>query len=276
MLRTELHLDRTFFPAHHILLKGAVRFGRPLFLWKTGRFSCLHNAIDIIAKNKKVDVKPLARAGKQGYHIHYIKKVTTMEQTLGFIGAGNMASAILSGVLGRDLARPEQVWLSNRSPEKLEPWRARGVHVTLDNSEVAQNAQLLILGVKPQVMDQVLPQIAPFAAGKCVVSIAAGLSSAYLRDRLPGALVVRVMPNTPMKLGKGATAIARAPDVPAENFRLVRALFEAAGVVAVIDESQMDDFIAVSGSSPAFFFSCRIYFLFMRLFKQKKIYIAFQ
>ncbi len=177
-----------------------------------------------------------------------------MEQTLGFIGAGNMASAILSGVLGRDLARPEQVWLSNRSPEKLEPWRARGVHVTLDNSEVAQNAQLLILGVKPQVMDQVLPQIAPFAAGKCMVSIAAGLSSAYLRDRLPGALVVRVMPNTPMKLGKGATAIARAPDVPAETFRLVRALFEAAGVVAVIDESQMDDFIAVSGSSPAFFF----------------------
>lgn len=177
-----------------------------------------------------------------------------MEQALGFIGAGNMVSAILNGVLETELAWPDQVWLSNRSPEKLAPWKAKGVHVTLDNAEVAQNAQVIVLGVKPQVMDQVLPQIAPFVAGKCVVSIAAGISSAYLKDRLPGALVVRTIPNTPMKLGKGATVVAQAPDVSAEIFHLACALFESAGAVAVIPESQMDDFIAVSGSSPAFFF----------------------
>lgn len=177
-----------------------------------------------------------------------------MNESLGFIGAGNMVSAILSGVLDTGLARPEQVWLSNRSPEKLMAWKAKGVHVTLDNAEAAQNAQVIVLGVKPQVMDQVLPQIAPFVAGKCVVSIAAGISSAYLKERLPGALVVRTIPNTPMKLGKGATVVAQSPGVPEATFRLACALFESAGAVAVIPEAQMDDFIAVSGSSPAFFF----------------------
>lgn len=177
-----------------------------------------------------------------------------MGKTLGFIGAGNMSSAILDGVLRQGLALPGEVWLSNRSEEKLKPWRERGVNVTLDNVALAQNAELIILGVKPQVFEVVVPQIAPYVDGKCVVSIAAGISSAYLRERLPGAMVVRVMPNTPMKLGKGATVVAQAPDVPAEAFGLVCSLFEAAGSVAVIPESQMDDFIAVSGSSPAFFF----------------------
>ncbi len=99
-----------------------------------------------------------------------------------------------------------------------------------------------------------IPQIAPYVAGKCIVSIAAGISSAYLKERLPGALVVRAIPNTPMKLGKGATVVAQAPDVPEATFRAACSLFESAGSVAVIPEEQMDDFIAVSGSSPAFFF----------------------
>lgn len=174
--------------------------------------------------------------------------------TLGFIGAGNMVTAILSGVFKQGLARPAEIWLSNRSKEKLTPWAEKGVHVTTDNAVVAENAQLIVLGIKPQVFDEVLPQVAPFVAGKCVLSIAAGLSSAYLKSHLPGALVVRAIPNTPMKLGLGATAIAEAPEVPAELFETVCTLFSAAGQVAVIPEAQMDDFIAVSGSSPAFFF----------------------
>ena len=183
-----------------------------------------------------------------------IKGATQVEQTLGFIGAGNMVSAILSGVLARGLARPEAVWLSNRSAEKLSPWGERGVHVTQDNVIVAQNAQVIVLGIKPQVFPAVLPQIAPHVQGKCVVSLAPGYSVSYLRGQLPGALVMRVMPNTPMKLGKGATVVAQAPDVPEELFRFVHSLFASAGAVAVIPEEQMDDFIPVSGSSPAFFF----------------------
>lgn len=174
--------------------------------------------------------------------------------TLGFIGAGNMVTAILSGVFRQGLARPEEIWLSNRSKEKLVSWGEKGVHVTTDNAVVAENAQLIVLGIKPQVFDEVLPQVAPFVSGKCVLSIAAGISSGYLKERLPGAMVTRAIPNTPMKLGMGATVVAEAPEVPAELFETVCSLFSAAGKVAVIPEEQMDDFIAVSGSSPAFFF----------------------
>lgn len=177
-----------------------------------------------------------------------------MERTIGFIGAGNMVSAILTGVLRKGLTTPDRVWLSNRSAEKLESWSEHGVHTTQDNVILAQSADLIVLGVKPQVFETVLPQIAPYAAGKCIVSIAAGISTSYLKERLPGAMVVRAMPNTPMKLGRGATVLAQAPEVPGELFALVRSFFDAAGTTAVIPESQMDDSISLNGSSPAFFF----------------------
>lgn len=175
-------------------------------------------------------------------------------KVLGFIGAGNMNGAILRGVLRQGLVTPDRVWLSNRHPEKLEPFAAEGVHTTTDNSQVAAQADLIVLGVKPQMFPDVLPELAGLTAGKCVVSIAAGISSEALRRALPGALVVRAMPNTPLMVGVGATAVARAGDVPAELFQTVLDLFSAAGAVAVIEEGQMDDIINVNGSSPAWFF----------------------
>ena len=175
-------------------------------------------------------------------------------KVLGFIGAGNMNGAILRGVLGQGLVTPDRVWLSNRHPEKLEPFAAEGVHTTTDNTQVAAQADLIVLGVKPQMFPDVLPELAGLTAGKCVVSIAAGISSEALRRALPGALVVRAMPNTPLMVGVGATAVARAENVPAELFQTVLDLFSAAGAVAVIEEGQMDDIINVNGSSPAWFF----------------------
>lgn len=174
--------------------------------------------------------------------------------SLGFIGAGNMASAILNGVLTKGMVSAGEVSLSNRHLEKTEYFRAKGVYTTTDNREVVRRAQLIILAVKPQMFGDVLPEVADLAAGKCVVSIAAGLSSAYLQAHLPGAHIVRAMPNTPLMVGAGATAVARAPGVPDDFFRTVLELFSSAGEVAVIDESQMDDIINVNGSSPAFFF----------------------
>ena len=173
---------------------------------------------------------------------------------LGFIGAGNMNGAILRGVLRQKRTEPERVWLSNRHPEKLDPFAAEGVHTTTDNAQVAAHSDLIILGVKPQMFPDVLPELAGITAGKCVVSIAAGISSESLRSALPGALVVRAMPNTPLMVGVGATAVARAEGVPEDLFQTVVALFSAAGEVAVIEERQMDDIINVNGSSPAWFF----------------------
>lgn len=177
-----------------------------------------------------------------------------MERTIGFIGAGNMVSAILDGVLRSGMVPAERIWLSNRSREKLLPWREKGLHTTQDNREVARSADVVVLGIKPQMFDEVLPELADLMDGKCVISIAAGISSEYLRRSLPGAEVIRVMPNTPMKLGVGAIAIAEAADVERESFEFACDLFRVTGEIAVIPETQMDDFVAINGSSPAFFF----------------------
>ncbi len=173
---------------------------------------------------------------------------------LGFIGAGNMASAILGGVLRQKLVEPGQICMADPMPEKLEQLRKLGVDVTGDNRRAGLHADLLILAVKPQMFDAVLPGIADCVNGKCVVSIAPGISVDYLQNRLPGAHIVRVMPNTPLLVGMGVTAIAEAEQVPAPVFEAVKDIFSAAGEVAVIPETQMDAIVAVSGSSPAYFF----------------------
>lgn len=173
---------------------------------------------------------------------------------LGFIGAGNMATAIFDGVMAKELFPPEHIILSNPHIEKMEHHKAMGARVTCDNIQVVRDADLIILAVKPQMFESVLGDIRDCCEGKCIVSIAAGISSDWIRSRLPGALVVRVMPNTPLQLGLGATAIAYAPGVPDELFRVVCDIFSAAGTVSLLPESQMDDVIPVSGSSPAFFF----------------------
>ena len=176
------------------------------------------------------------------------------EWRLGLVGAGNMNTAILKGVLGQGSVRPEQVWLSNRHADKLAYFASLGVHTTTDNRLVAARADLLILGIKPQMFGDVLPELRDLTAGKCVVSIAAGITAGYLRQELPGAKVVRVMPNTPLMVGMGATAVARSKDLSPEELQRVMDLFAAAGMVALVDEGQMDDIINVNGSSPAWFF----------------------
>ena len=173
---------------------------------------------------------------------------------MGFIGAGNMAAAILDGVVAKSLFPTGDIMISNPHTEKLEHPRSLGVQVTCDNREVISFSDIVILAVKPQKFEEVLSGFSDLSHGKCFVSIAAGIGTDWIRARLPGALVVRVMPNTPLQLGLGATAIASAPSVPDELFRVICEIFSAAGYVSVIPESQMDDVIPVSGSSPAFFF----------------------
>lgn len=172
---------------------------------------------------------------------------------LGFIGAGNMATAVLGGVLSQGLFQPEEIVVADPMAEKLEALRALGVRVTADNRQAAR-APLVILAVKPQVMDAVLAELGDCMADRCVVSIAPGVSTGYIQARLPGARVVRVMPNTPLLVGKGATAIALSPETPEETFDAVVNIFASAGEVFVLPEEQMNAIVAVSGSSPAFFF----------------------
>ncbi len=173
---------------------------------------------------------------------------------LGIIGAGNMGSAILQGGLQTGIMLPEQVWLANPHLEKTAPFGEMGVNTTTSNVETARKADILLLAVKPQMLPAVLEEISPCTAGKCVVSIAAGISRRWLRGQLPEAQVVCAMPNTPLMLGCGATALTEPDGVPEEAYRFVHRLFSAAGLVCILPEEQMNAIIPVSGSSPAFFF----------------------
>lgn len=173
---------------------------------------------------------------------------------LGVIGVGNMGSAILQGALRADVMSPDQVWISNPHPEKMTPFGDAGVHTTVSNLEVVNNVDILLLAVKPQRISDVLEEIRPCVTGKCVVSIAAGISRDWLRQQLPGAHIICIMPNTPLMLGCGASAMTERGDVPEEQYAFVRRIFSAAGLVAVLPAEQINEIIPVSGSSPAFFF----------------------
>lgn len=172
---------------------------------------------------------------------------------LGFIGAGNMASAIVGGILAKGLIPPEDIMMADPMADKLEHLKRIGVQVTSDNKTAARRSDFLILAVKPQVYDAVLDDLTDCVGGKCIVSIAPGISTGYLKKHFSGAHVVRVMPNTPLLIGMGATAIAQA-DIPSEQFEFVKRIFTAAGEAVVIPEAQMNEVVAVSGSSPAYFF----------------------
>lgn len=173
---------------------------------------------------------------------------------IGFIGAGNMASAILNGALRRSILQPEKVYLFDPCIEKAEAFGAKGVHVAASNQEVADAVDILILAIKPQMFELVLPELIGHVNDKCVVSIAAGISSEYIKQRLVNCQVIRVMPNTPMLVGKGMTVLAEAPEVEPAYFEAVCELFGAAGETEVVKEELINAVIATSGSSPAYFF----------------------
>ena len=171
---------------------------------------------------------------------------------LGFIGAGNMAFAIASGVISQ-----VKVTVFDTHPEQYERFRAIGAETAGSLSELAAAADVLFFSVKPQNFEEVLGELAktPLDEGKLFVSIAAGITTSYIKKMLPMAKkVVRVMPNTPLMVGAGAAAISPAEGVPEEDVRFVQEVFSAAGVARLIDEAQMDAVVSVNGSSPAFLY----------------------
>lgn len=176
------------------------------------------------------------------------------ELRLGVIGAGNMATAILHGVRGRNVFPAERIIVSDRSSEKLEVCRELGCSVTTDNRRAAERADVLLLAVKPQSLDEVLDELSGHVAGKCVVSIVAGVSRNYLHSRLGADYVVRVMPNTPLLVGMGASAVTGRGEIPEPLYEKAVSLFSAAGEVAAVGDDRMNEIIFVNGSSPAFFF----------------------
>lgn len=175
---------------------------------------------------------------------------------IGFIGGGNMATAMIKGFMAAGLYRPEQIVVSDVDAAKRSALARRlRVGVAADNLAVVRAAPVLVLAVKPQVMDGVLAELGPRLTPRhLVVSIAAGWPTARLERGLGGRpRVVRVMPNTPSLLGKGMAVAVRGRHATAADERLVLRLLRTVGRArAVADERLLDAVTGLSGSGPAY------------------------
>jgi len=176
---------------------------------------------------------------------------------LGFVGAGNMARALARGTVESGLVSRENVLASDVSPAAREAFRqATGVETVPSNRELVQRSDVIILAVKPQHVPEVLEEIAAeIGPHHLVISIAAGIPTGFLERLLPpGRRVVRAMPNTPMLVQRGATALCTGAAATPADLQLARDLFETASLVVTVEESLMAAVTAVSGSGPAYVF----------------------
>lgn len=176
---------------------------------------------------------------------------------IGFIGAGNMASALVGGLLARGWQTAD-IALSDTSLDALASHAERGLFTTTDNLALLDHADVLVLAVKPQVMGDVLKPLAARAQQKrpLVISIAAGIPVASIEHWLGGSLpVVRAMPNTPALVQSGAAGLFANAAVSHEQRAAAESILAAVGIALwVNDESLIDAVTAVSGSGPAYFF----------------------
>ena len=175
---------------------------------------------------------------------------------LGFIGAGNMAEAIFRGVVSSEVRSASSVTCYDVSEERRQVFADMGAAAAASNREVAEGSGTVVLAVKPQTVPEVLPEITGlFAPPKLLISICAGVTTASLEEALgEGAPVVRVMPNTPLLVGKGMSALAAGRWAGQKELYRATRIFESVGRAVVVDESKMDAVTAVSGSGPAYFF----------------------
>jgi pyrroline-5-carboxylate reductase len=175
---------------------------------------------------------------------------------LGLIGAGNMAGALVKGLLATRRYRARDVWASDSEARQLRRIRRQfGIEAAPDNPTLVRDSAVVVLAVKPQVMDAVLAEIRPAVTRRQLfISIAAGITLARLEQALgPQARVVRVMPNTPALVGAGMSVAVRGRRATAPDAQLVAALFGGVGeVVQVKDEALMDAVTGLSGSGPAY------------------------
>ncbi|MCR4787331.1 MAG: pyrroline-5-carboxylate reductase [Lachnospiraceae bacterium] len=176
---------------------------------------------------------------------------------IGFIGLGNMAKAMISGILGKGIVAPEQMIGSARTQETCDRVSKEfGIETTTDNVKVANMADILFLAIKPQMFRSVVPGLKGVTKDNAmIVSIAAGKSIDDIENMLgDGLKVVRLMPNTPAMVNQGCTAICANEKVESKDLDLIVKICDSFGESEIIDEKLMDAFCAVAGSSPAYVF----------------------
>jgi len=176
---------------------------------------------------------------------------------IAFLGAGNMAGALIKGLLHAGACTADDIVATDVRPERLEELAAlHGIATSADNRAAAARADVVVLATKPQVFDRLLAQLSnAIRAETLVISIAAGVPIGAIESRLAGsARVVRAMPNTPALVDAGATAIASGTRATAEDLVIAKRIFDSVGITVVLDESLLDAVTGLSGSGPAYIF----------------------
>jgi pyrroline-5-carboxylate reductase len=179
------------------------------------------------------------------------------ERKLGFLGAGNMASALIGGLVRSYLVEPASIIASDVDPERRgRIAREFGIRMTGENREVVRFADVVVLAVKPKVVPKVLEEVGSLVrADQLFISICAGVSAAFLESHLPNhPPVIRAMPNTPAQVGEGISAIACGAHACSLHCDVAKAILGAVGEVIELEEKHMDAVTAISGSGPAYFF----------------------
>jgi pyrroline-5-carboxylate reductase len=180
-----------------------------------------------------------------------------LDKKIAFLGGGNMAEALIKGMLSADVAKSRQMVVTDTSPARLDYLKKYNINMAKSNREAVQEAEVVLLCVKPQVMDAVLAEIAAAAdSSKLVISIAAGITISRIEQALTAKpRVIRVMPNTPALVLSGAAGLAKGSSATNEDLTLALEIFSAVGRAVVVDEKLIDAVTGLSGSGPAFVFT---------------------
>lgn len=180
-----------------------------------------------------------------------------MQKTIGFIGSGNMAKAMIGGMIRSNLIIPQNIIASAKTKETTEKVEKEfKIKTTLDNKEVSINSDYLIIAVKLYMHKVVLEEIKDhIKEGAIVITIAAGISIDYMKTALGhDKLIVKAIPNTPAMVGEGMTALVFDEKISEKEQNNIMKIFNSFGRVEILDETLMDGFTALCGSSPAYIY----------------------
>lgn len=172
---------------------------------------------------------------------------------IGFIGAGNMGSAILKGILKKGNLKPEDIAITDKLPQLCSKFGEQGVHVMASNKALVEACDCILLAIKPVYTAQVIEEVYAELADKFVISIVAGWNYEVLEKALPKTThFVRVMPNTPLAVDEGMSLISLRSRCTAEEFDFAKSVFAAAGKIAEVEDHVFTAATSINGCGPAF------------------------
>ncbi|MCM1132886.1 MAG: pyrroline-5-carboxylate reductase [Ruminococcus flavefaciens] len=182
---------------------------------------------------------------------------------IGFIGAGNMGTAIMKGISKSTAGENIELFAYDPDTAKVESLGEYGVQKCSNEAELTEKCKYIFYAVKPQIIAKVIEASAPAVTPeKVLISIAAGITDEFVVSKtIPEAKVILVMPNTPLLLGEGASALSHNEKVTDEEFEVILNVFRSCGKASVISKDKMKEIIAINGSSPAFIYLYAKYFI---------------